>query len=158
MTTIRSNFLNNNHLQGNDKSSIYVGLEYQNEIVCVMTFGKFRNILGNKNIKQDDYELYRFSSLNVVGGFTKLLNHFIKTYQPNKIITYADRNWSPSTEYCFYGNVGFNYVKSTNPNYFYMKNYKKREHRYNFRKDKLIKLGYDSNKTEKEIILLQGQV
>jgi hypothetical protein len=37
-----------------------------------------------------------------------------------------------------------------------MKNYKKREHRYNFRKDKLIKLGYDSNKTEKEIMLELG--
>jgi hypothetical protein len=47
-------------------------------------------------------------------------------------------------------------IKYTPPNYSYTKKYVKREHRFNFRKDKLIKLGYDSDKTEREIMFENG--
>jgi hypothetical protein len=88
----------------------------------------------------------------VVGGFSKLLKHFIKTYLPTKIITYANRNWSPSDEYCFYSKVGFNYIGTTKPNYSYTKKYEFREHRFNYRKDRLVSRGYDESKSETQIM------
>ena len=51
-----------------------------------------------------------------------------------------------------YQQLGFEFVSNTVPNYFYVIK-DKRYHRYNFRKDKLIKEGFDPNKTEKEIML-----
>ena len=148
----KSEFLNSNHLQGNDKSSIYFGLSHKGNIEAVITFGKLRKVLGNKTSHINEYELYRYCSNNVVGGFSKLLKHFIKTYSPTKIITYANRNWSPSDEYCFYSKVGFNYIGSTKPNYSYTKKYEFREHRFNYRKDRLVSRGYDESKSETQIM------
>jgi hypothetical protein len=148
----KSDFLNANHLQGNDKSSIYFGLKHNGNIKAIITFGKLRKVLGNKTSHSDEYELYRYCSNNVVGGFSKLLKHFIKNYSPNKIITYANRNWSPSDDYCFYSKVGFNYIGITKPNYSYTKKYETREHRFNYRKDRLVGRGYDANKTETQIM------
>jgi hypothetical protein len=152
----KNKYLNENHLQGNDKSSIYLGLSHNDKIVSVMTFGKLRNVLGNQSKNEGEYELYRFCSENVIGGFTKLLNYFVKNYSPKKIITYANRNWSPSDKFCFYSNVGFNYVGITKPNYTYTKRYEVREHRFNYRKDRLVKMGYDKNKTENQIMFELG--
>ena len=152
----KKDFLNKNHLQGNDKSSIFYGLEYNKELVSVITFGKLRNSLGHKNIKDGEFEIYRYCNLNVIGGFSKLLKYFIKIHLPKKIITYADRNWSPSDEFCFYSKMGFNFVGETKPNYSYTKNYSIRYHRYNFRKDKLVSMGYDKTKTENEIMYELG--
>jgi hypothetical protein len=152
----KKQFLDNNHLQGNDKSNIFYGLKYNGEIVSVLTFGKLRTSMGHKTTQQNEYELYRFSSLNVIGGFSKLLNHFINTHKPTKIITYSDRNWSPSTDFCFYNKMGFTYVGTTKPNYSYTKRYNKREHRYNYRKSKLIELGCDPNKSETQIMIELG--
>lgn len=152
----KSSFLNKNHLQGNDKSSTCLGLKYGGTIVAVMTFGGLRKVLGSTNIEPNTYELFRFCSLNVVGGFSKLLNYFIKNYNPKKIITYSNRNWSPSDEYSFYSKVGFKFIGITKPNYSYTKKYDVREHRFNFRKDKLVKMGYDKNKSETQIMLELG--
>ena len=149
-------FLDKHHLQGNDKSNIFYGLRYQGVVVSVLTFGKLRSSMGHKTTQLNEYEIYRFSSLNVIGGFSKLLNHFIKTHKPTKIITYSDRNWSPSTEFCFYNKMGFTYVGETKPNYHYTKRYNKREHRYNYRKSKLIELGFDPQKSETQIMYELG--
>ena len=43
----------------------------------------------------------------------------------------------------------------TKPGYYWVKGNKK-YHRYNFTKQKLIKMGYDSNKTENEIMYELG--
>jgi len=153
----KKDFLNKHHLQGNDKSTIMIGLQYENKNVAVMTFGKLRSSLGNKKKENNTFELYRFSSLNVVGGFSKLLQYFINIYSPEKIITYADRNWSPSPEHCFYTTIkGFKFISETKPNYYYTRRYEKKEHRFNYRKDILIKLGYDANKTELQIMSENG--
>lgn len=152
----KKKFLEENHLQGNDKSSIFYGLKFNSQIVCVLTFGKLRKIMGNSKNNLDEYEIYRYSSLNVVGGFSKLLKHFIKEHNPKKIITYSDRNWTPSDKFCFYGKLGFEYLGTTKPNYYYTKKYVKREHRYNFRKDKLVKMGHDPLKSETQIMFEIG--
>lgn len=152
----KKKFLEENHLQGNDKSNIFYGLKFNSQIVCVLTFGKLRKVMGNSKNNLNEYEIYRYSSLNVIGGFSKLLKHFIKEHKPEKIITYSDRNWTPSDEFCFYGKLGFEYVGVTKPNYFYTKKYVKREHRYNFRKDKLVNMGYDPLKSETQIMFELG--
>lgn len=152
--TEKSTYLNINHLQGNDKSNIWIGLKYKNSVVGVMTFGNLRRFMGSKN-KENVYELYRYTS-NVAGGFSKMLKYFLLKYNPQKIITYSDRNWTPSNEYSFYEKMNFMYMGESRPNYYYTRKYVKREHRYNFSKHKLIKLGYNKEKTETEIMYELG--
>ena len=75
-----------------------------------------------------------------------------KNYSPKKIITYSNRNWSPTNDYCFYSKIGFKFIGETKPNYSYTKKYDIREHRFNYRKDKLVKMGHNKNKSESQIM------
>ena len=92
----KNNFLNNNHIQGKDNSSIRLGLYYNDELISVLTFGKLRKSLGSSS-EEGQYELIRFaSSIDklIIGGFSKLLTYFIKEYNPKYIKTFADLRWS----------------------------------------------------------------
>lgn len=96
-----------------ERGSVSYGLVYNDELVSCMTFGKSRY---NKNYK---YELLRFANklnTNVVGGFSKLLKAFIKTYG-NSIISYCHRR-------LYSGNVyeknGFKLINKTKPGYFWI--------------------------------------
>ena len=75
-----------------------------------------------------------------------------------KLITYADLNYSNYSEKSTVYNNTFKYVKHTTPNYYYFQrnDYRGLYHRYNFRKDKLVREGFDSNKTEWEIMQERG--
>ena len=152
----KSQFLNEYHLQGNDKSKVAYGLYHKEKLVSVATFGKLRLNMGYKATETDVRELYRFCGENVVGGFSKLLKRFVEEQKPIKIITYSDRNWTPFPDDSFYGKVGFSFVSYTKPNYYYMLKYKKRENRFNFRKSILVKQGYDANKSEMQIMVENG--
>jgi len=147
-----SNFLDNNHIQGNINSKIRIGLFYNNELVSVMTFGHLRNILGNKKSKnENEYEMLRFCNeinTQVIGGASKLYMYFKKTYKPNSVISFANKRYSQGK---LYKKLGFNYVSDTIPNYWYVVG-KKRIHRFLFRKDILIKDGYDEKKSEHQIM------
>jgi len=136
-------FLEKNHLQGNINSSYRYGLYFQEKLVSIMTFGKLRISLGSKS-KEGTYELYRFASelgLNVVGAFSKLLNHFEKTIKPKEIITYANRDWSVNEN--VYEKNGFCFVHNTSPNFWYYDKFLKKHHRFKFRKDKLSNIIMD---------------
>jgi hypothetical protein len=146
------NFLNDNHIQGSVNGSIRLGLFYNNELISLMIFNKSRLGIGKKH---DGYELSRFCNklnFSVVGGASKLLKHFIKEYNPKTIISYADRRWSQGD---LYKSLKFKEISINKPNYWYIFG-KHRKHRFGFRKDKLIKEGYDGNKTEHEIMLDRG--
>lgn len=143
-----NDFLNKNHIQGTVITNYKFGLFYENELVSLMTFSKGRKFIGGK---EDEYELTRFvNKINttVIGGADKLFKHFIKLYNPKKIISYSDKRYFNGN---IYKKLGFEYVSTTLPNYWYIINNKK-YHRYNFRKSELIKHGFDKNKTEKEIM------
>ena len=143
-------FLNQNHLQGSVNSSIKLGLYYNNELVSVMTFGKLRKNLGQTH-KEGHYELLRFCNkfnTSVVGGASKLFQYFIKNYNPLNIISYANRDISNGN---LYDKIGMNFIKNTPPNYWYFINSKKLD-RFSMRKHNLIKMGYDGNLSEKQII------
>ncbi|MBR4316363.1 MAG: hypothetical protein IKP65_05305 [Alphaproteobacteria bacterium] len=96
-------FLETNHLQGKDNSSIRLGLFYENELISVMTFSKPR---FNKHF---NYELLRFASktgYKVVGGASKLLEAFKRQYK-GSIISYADRRYSNGR---LYETIGFELI------------------------------------------------
>ncbi len=128
-----SDFLNNNHIQGVDNSSLKLGLYYNDEMVSVMTFDRFE---GRKKMEDGGWNLSRFCNklnTNVVGGASKLLNYFIKEYLPTRIVSYADRDWSDGG---LYYQLGFDMVKESKPDYKYY--YESvRTHKSNFKKSKL---------------------
>jgi hypothetical protein len=146
-------FLEQNHLQGYTPATYNIGLFHNNELVSLMTFGK-RKITGKNSL-----ELIRFCNkinTNVIGSASKLFKYFINKYKPEELISYADVRWSGlNPEDTLYYKLGFKLSHISKPNYWY--NYANiRYHRYNFRKDKLIKDGFDPNKTESEIMVERG--
>jgi hypothetical protein len=152
--TTSKNFLDRNHFQGDCKSSIRIGLYYNNELVNLMTFSKLRLPLGGKN-QEHVYELTRYCNIintNIIGGASKLLKYFIDKWIPIRIETYSDNLISNGN---MYEKLGFTYLHTSKPGYWYVID-KKREHRFNWRKSKLVKMGYDINKTEEEIMLELG--
>jgi len=145
-------FLDKNHIQGFIGSKIKIGLFYNNELVSLMSFGNRRVAMGKKKTNENEYELLRFCNklnTNIVGGASKLFNYFIKNYNPHEITTYADRSFSQGN---LYKQLGFEFSSKTESNYYYIIDYI-RYHRFNFRKDILVKQGFDSNKTEHQIML-----
>ena len=125
-----------------------------------VTLNKILEFCNSKNIKSDQYELIRYGSIaNVVGGSSKLLKYFIKTYNPSKIMSYADRRWVFKQKN-MYSDNNFELVSITTPNYWYIdkKKYLKRYHRFNFRKSELIKKlkFFDNTLSEWENMQLNG--
>lgn len=147
-------FLDENHLQGDCKSSVRLGLYYNEELVSLMTFSKLRLPIGGKNT-EGVYELTRFCNKRfymIVGGASKLINYFKQKYSPNEIQTYSDNLISNGQ---LYENLGFEYLHTSEPGYWYVID-GIRSHRYNWRKQKLVEMGQDKNKTEGEIMLELG--
>jgi hypothetical protein len=127
-----SDFLEKNHIQGKDKSNLKLGLLYNNELVSVMTFDRFE---GRKKMGDNEWNLSRFCNLldtNVIGGASKLLKYFVKNYNPKRIISYADKDWSIGN---LYFKLNFNLKYETKPDYKYLVG-DKRIHKSRFRKSK----------------------
>lgn len=145
-------FLNLYHIQGTTPSSIRLGLYYKNTLEAIMTFSNSRIGIGKQ---EEGYELVRFASKSrVVGGASKLLSYFIKTYSPTKIISYSDNEWSTGN---LYASLGFILEKEIAPSYWYIKPREERlYHRFNFAKHKLVKLGYATDRTERDITREMG--
>ena len=143
-------FLNENHFQGDCKSSIRIGLFYQGILVSLMTFSKLRLPLGGRH-REGVYELTRFCNkifTTVVGGSSRLLSYFLKKYDPLSIETYSDNMISDGN---MYDKLGFSYQHTSSPSYWYVID-QKRENRFNWRKSRLKKIGGDMDKTEQQIM------
>ncbi len=98
-------FLNKNHLNVPIKAKYKYGLLKDEELVAVMSFSKGRQI-ERKNAIFHSFELLRFCNrLNttVVGGFSKLLHHFIKIHNPDDVMTYVDNDWSDGQSFLALG-------------------------------------------------------
>ena len=149
-------FTERNHLQGFTGAKVHLGLFFKQNnkeyLVSYMSFGSLRKNLGQTNNNKYSYELLRFCSVinySIIGGANKLLKYFEKHYNPNYLISYADRRWSNGNLY-----KQLNFVQShiSKPNYFYINPQTplKRENRFNYRKDILIsKYGCKEEYTEK---------
>lgn len=158
---IKSEFLNINHLQGNDKSTIFYGAYLDNLLVGVMTFNSHRNMTKNVD---NEYELSRFAikqnySINGLGS--KILKIFINEYNPESIISFADRRWTPNADNNLYTKLGFELTNIVKPNYYYYNskiNKLKRFHKFGFGKQSLRKRYpyLDFNKSEKQLMTELG--
>lgn len=120
-------FLEENHIQGFVGSKIKLGLFYNNELVSLMTF---------KSINLNNFELNRFCNKlnnNIVGGASKLFKYFINNYNPDSIISFSNNSYSNGDLYL---KLNFKIDKILKPDYQYILN-NKREHKFNFRKNRL---------------------
>lgn len=140
-------FLDANHIQGTCVSKWRYALQYNGEIVAVMTFGRSR-------FSSNGVELLRYCSkcgINVVGGAGKLFKYFVTSNSDIvSVVSYADRRWSNAS--AFYQKLGFTLSGVTQPAYYYVIN-GYRHNRLEFTKQRLVSDGYDPNMTEHDIML-----
>lgn len=159
---IKNDFLNKNHIQGEDRSNVHIGAFYKDHLVSVITFDNKRTMnSGNEN--KNNYELKRFctdTDYRVPGVINKMLKFFQKEYEVDSIISFADLRWVDSQNN-IYTKLGFTEVLKVGSDYSYLCNHSKlkRYHKFGFGK-KLIKNKfpeiYDDNKTEWEMMQEAG--
>jgi hypothetical protein len=162
---IKNKFLNKNHIQGEDKSTISLGAYYNNELVAVMTFDNKRSFNKEKNHNDNIYELKRFASklnTNVIGIGSKLFKYFKSNYNVIKIVSFLDLRFSIIDKKNIYDILEFKKTKTIKPDYQYL-NFKifknKRLHKFGYGKSSLkIKFPdiYSNDKTEWEIMQEAG--
>lgn len=140
-------FLEENHLQGKDTSSIKLGLFFEDMLIACMTFCKPRFS------KKYNWELSRFvvkSGYSVVGAGGKLLSYFKKHFQ-GSIISYSDISKMTGN---LYRSLGFQELKPSEPNYVWIKGETVLT-RYQTQKHKLLEKGL-LGETEESIMREQG--
>lgn len=150
-SSVYKSFMDDNHIQGNVNAKYRYGLFYKGVLVCAMSFSSLRKNLGASS-SEGEYELLRFCNLldtTVIGGAGKLLKHFMNIVHPLRIVSYADKRWSDGS---LYEKLGFMHIRDSKPSYFYILN-GNRYNRFTFRKDILVKQGFNPNLSEHEIML-----
>lgn len=115
--TEKNDFLNENHIQGKDNSTIKLGLYYNDELVSLMTF------CCPRFSKKYNWELSRFCSkhnYNVIGGASKLFKYFVDNYMKDGevIVSYSD---IAKTTGKIYNTLNFEFVNDADPNYIWWK-------------------------------------
>lgn len=111
-------FLNHNHTNIPLKNKYNFGLMYNNEIVALASFGPIMHKKTEGKGEQSG-ELIRFCNkldCTVVGGLSKLLNHFINQHQVDDVMTYIDKDWSDGKSFI---QLGFEVVGERKPFPFY---------------------------------------
>ena len=106
-------FLDRCHLQGSSNFGEAYGLFFDNKLVAVMSF------VQPRFSKKHQWELLRYATLLntvVVGGASKLFQHFVHKHSPTSIISYCDLRWGTGN---MYESIGFEYSHTSNPNYYY---------------------------------------
>lgn len=113
-------FHEDNHIQGGAfgvGTVTHYGLRFLGELVAVMSFSRVvsnRSYTGNKS----DVELRRFStSVNVVGGASRLLKAFIRDHSPTLVISYSDNRLFTGG---MYRALGFTKAEVLAPDYCYV--------------------------------------
>lgn len=103
------------HTKGHLKTSEYIGLFYNDELVQVISFGKSRFH------SHYEFEIIRMATcLNtvVVGGASKILNYFFQNFS-NSVHTYAEKMLGDGN---VYKELGFHFLNNTKPGYFWYRN------------------------------------
>lgn len=142
-------FLEANHIQGSVRGAYYTALMQEDVVIAVMVL----------NVKKEEAFIDRYAtSVNVVGGFTKLLAYAEKILKANhpdvqNLVTFADNEISNGN---LYSMNGFVVDKELPPDYKYVYQ-AKRHHKFGFRKkrfEKDDKLQFIAGMTEKELAVL----
>jgi transposase len=147
---VRRNFFDENHIQGKDSAFITYGLYNTEELLCCASFSKSRY---DKSFK---WELMRFANknfTNVVGGFSKLLNHFCKNNK-GSIVTFSDKSYSEGNVYKI---NGFKLHSIIPPDYSYLKHFDIRIRKNNFKKKQLLKMFPDVDKEMSEYDIMKSK-
>lgn len=135
------------HVAGSGSSSVAMALvDRDGRRVAVMSFARSR---------YDGYqwELNRFSTVydtTVVGGAGKLFSEFVRRYDPESVVSFADLRWGRGRVYEM---IGFELIKMGPPTYWYFHpDLPDRLSRMTFMKGKLEKKleRFDPDKTELE--------
>lgn len=120
-------FYEYNHLEGDGAGSISYGLRYSGKYVAMITFMDLGNGVFNLN---------RYAtSMQVPGGFSKLLKHFTSSHPWVRIETFSDLCWSVGDLYL---KNGFK-LKTINPPTFHGVEGIRRINRWNYTMEKLQK-------------------
>lgn len=148
-------FLRANHLLGPGRWKVAYALMKDGAPLAVMTFGATSLAKGRS---RHEWELDRFAvraDLGVPGAAQRLFSAFVKAHAPESVVSYADLRWSEGK---LYDKLGFSFLHTTQPNYWYFDKslppeQRRRLHRFNFRKSMLSEvLGsrFDPGLTEHE--------
>lgn len=108
-------FLNEFHIQGFVKSTIYYGGYYNGELIAVMSFKR-------DNIKTNNWEFKRFATKSTYyyqGVASKMFTHFVREHNPDIVVSFADRRWTIYSDNNMYIKLGFELVFESKPDYMY---------------------------------------
>lgn len=128
-------FFTTNHLHGYVNSSTHKALYYGDDLVSVMSFSL--NRFGNTA----QYEMTRFATkinTRVRGGASKLFKAFLRSHDPESVVTYAQRGLFTGKVYDHLGFV-FSHTSQPNQQYFHKSNTARLFSRIKFQKHKLEK-------------------
>ena len=114
-------------------------------------------IMGNfKGLNLKVLDLRKVSGISdffVIGSASKIFKYFLNKYNfKGTIVSYSDKSIFDGN---LYEKLGFKNIHDTDPNYFWIVR-GNREHRFKWNKKKLVKLGFDSNKSESDIMNSMG--
>ncbi len=140
-------FLNDNHIQGPAKGTLYTALkDKQGTVRAVMVSLK----------KGETWEIVRYATFgHIPGGFTKLISNVEKKHGVKKWVTFSDGIISEGS---LYKNNGFVKDKTIDPDYKYIVN-GERVHKFNYRLKRFRNdptLQYVEGHTERQLAELNG--
>lgn len=151
-------FLDAHHIQGACAASQWVqGLYAGGELVAVMCcrYGKGRG----KGETERRWELVRYcvaADTQIVGGFQRLWQAFLREVRPTCVVSFSDRRWSVGD---LYRRAGFSHEGCTPISYWYFKENDQYNlyHKSLFMKSNIAKtLGILPNETEYQAMLRHG--
>lgn len=139
-------FMDANHIQGAVPATLHLGLVHGEALVAVCSFRR----------EPASWTLARYAtSMAVQGGFSKVLQAFIRTERPQKIVTFADHCVSDGD---LYERTGFVNDGELAPDYTYLVR-GRRVHKFNYRLARFERdpdLLYHPDLTERELADLNG--
>lgn len=127
-------FFDKYHIQKQPTGSRFIALCQEGEIKAVLAYALKKP--GRGRSYDDSYcEITRYaSSVQVVGGFSRLLKHVLNTYPSiEKVYTFSDVRFFSGK---MYAKLGFVVEQELRPDYFYIKG-GRRFHKANAKKDRL---------------------
>lgn len=143
--TVRE-FFDKNHINGFCGATWHYSLVYENEIVAAVSVSKHRFSRA-----KNEMEIVRFATGNYIvsGAFGKIFARITQDHPNLNFCSYADLRYGTGKVYV---QNKFTIVADTNPGYWYLVN-GRLDHRLNWTKKKLVKMGYSAQKTEEQIML-----
>jgi len=113
-------FQEEHHLQESIPGKYRYGLFFEGELMAVMVFSGGRIMKHTADYRS--FECLRFCSkqgLVIIGGFSKLIQAFVKDFHPNDVMTYVDKDWSDGSKF---ESMGFVRILDTIPQCFWVSN------------------------------------